>query len=263
MKIRSLLLLFAAFSVLPVLAFSFIMTLVFWQQQRAALENRFLDRVRAMAIAIDREHGGMIQVLRSVATSSALDEGDLTEFRRQARRILGEQRSWSSIVLTDGGGQEILDLRRSAQETLPSLGSQPFVKQMREDGRPVISDLIREPLNGEYVTYIGVPVMRGTEFQHGLFAVVPQPTWLALIDAYPVAPDATMTLLGSDVEDGYTLIRKVRALDAAKGGHTPAIALTAYSRVEDRIRSLSAGFTMHLPKPVDPAELVTVVASLA
>jgi CheY-like chemotaxis protein len=65
------------------------------------------------------------------------------------------------------------------------------------------------------------------------------------------------------VEEGYTLIRKVRALDAAQGGHTPAIALTAYSRVEDRMRSLSAGFTMHLPKPVDPAELVTVVASLA
>jgi hypothetical protein len=64
-------------------------------------------------------------------------------------------------------------------------------------------------------------------------------------------------------EDGLSLIRNVRALDASQGGKVPAIALTAYGRVEDRMRTLSAGFSMHVPKPVDPAELTTVVASLA
>jgi len=64
-------------------------------------------------------------------------------------------------------------------------------------------------------------------------------------------------------EDGYALVRKVRALDAQRGGKTPAVALTAYGRVEDRLRALTAGFNMHVPKPVEPAELATVVASLA
>ena len=64
-------------------------------------------------------------------------------------------------------------------------------------------------------------------------------------------------------EDGYTFIRKVRALDFTKGGKTPALALTAYGRVEDRLRTLSAGYSMHVPKPVDPAELGVIVASLA
>ena len=64
-------------------------------------------------------------------------------------------------------------------------------------------------------------------------------------------------------EDGYTFIRKVRALDLTKGGKTPALALTAYRRVEDRLRTLSAGYSMHVPKPVDPAELGVIVASLA
>ena len=64
-------------------------------------------------------------------------------------------------------------------------------------------------------------------------------------------------------EDGYTFIRRVRALDTAKIARTPAVALTAYGRVEDRLRTLSAGYSMHVPKPVDPAELATVVASLA
>jgi CheY-like chemotaxis protein len=64
-------------------------------------------------------------------------------------------------------------------------------------------------------------------------------------------------------EDGYAFIRRVRALESAQGGRTPAVALTAYGRVEDRLRTLSAGYNMHVPKPVDPAELTTVVASLA
>jgi signal transduction histidine kinase/ActR/RegA family two-component response regulator len=64
-------------------------------------------------------------------------------------------------------------------------------------------------------------------------------------------------------EDGYSLIRKVRALPPADGGDTPAIALTAYGRPQDRTRSLSAGFNMHVPKPVDPGELTTIVATVA
>ena len=64
-------------------------------------------------------------------------------------------------------------------------------------------------------------------------------------------------------EDGLSLIRRIRSLDPTEGGKVPAIALTAYGRTEDRVRTLSAGFSMHLPKPVDPGELTTVVASLA
>jgi CheY-like chemotaxis protein len=74
-------------------------------------------------------------------------------------------------------------------------------------------------------------------------------------------------VLVSDIEmpgsDGYTLIRKVRALAPERGGKTPAVALTAFSRPEDRIRSLMAGFNIHVSKPVDPAELTAIVASLA
>src|SRR6266545_2991541 len=74
-------------------------------------------------------------------------------------------------------------------------------------------------------------------------------------------------VLVSDIEmpgvDGYTLIRKVRALSPEQGGKTPAVALTAFSRPEDRIRSLMAGFNIHVSKPVDPAELTAIVASLA
>ena len=64
-------------------------------------------------------------------------------------------------------------------------------------------------------------------------------------------------------EDGYSLIQKIRALAADEGGETPAIALSAYGRPQDRLQALSAGFSMHVPKPVDPGELTSIIASVA
>jgi signal transduction histidine kinase/DNA-binding response OmpR family regulator len=76
-------------------------------------------------------------------------------------------------------------------------------------------------------------------------------------------PDVLISDIEMPGEDGYSFIRRVRTLEGAGMARTPAVALTAYGRVEDRLRTLSAGYSMHVPKPVDPAELATVVANLA
>ncbi len=76
-------------------------------------------------------------------------------------------------------------------------------------------------------------------------------------------PDLLVADIGLPEEDGYALIQRVRNLPPGQGGNTAAVALTAYARVEDRLRTLSAGFQMHVPKPVEPLELVTILASLA
>jgi PAS domain S-box-containing protein len=75
-------------------------------------------------------------------------------------------------------------------------------------------------------------------------------------------PDVLIADIGMPVEDGYGLIKKVRALPKERGGQTPALALTAYARTEDRVRALSEGYQVHLAKPVDRFELAAVVASL-
>jgi CheY-like chemotaxis protein len=75
-------------------------------------------------------------------------------------------------------------------------------------------------------------------------------------------PDILISDVGMPVEDGYELIQRLRALPAEQGGKIPAIALTAYARVEDRMQALRAGYQMHVPKPVELAELVAVAASL-
>jgi CheY-like chemotaxis protein len=75
-------------------------------------------------------------------------------------------------------------------------------------------------------------------------------------------PDVMVADIGMPGENGYDLVRRLRVWESERGLHTPAVALTAYGRVEDRVRALNAGFQMHVTKPVEPAELATVIASL-
>jgi len=76
-------------------------------------------------------------------------------------------------------------------------------------------------------------------------------------------PDVLITDIGMPHEDGYSLVRALRALPREKGGQTPAVALTAFARSEDRRRAMLCGFDMHVSKPVEPGELVAVVARMA
>ncbi len=75
-------------------------------------------------------------------------------------------------------------------------------------------------------------------------------------------PDILVSDIGMPHEDGYSLMRRVRALSLWEGGKTPAIALTAYARMEDRFKALSCGFQNHVVKPVEPAELAITIASI-
>jgi len=109
-------------------------------------------------------------------------------------------------------------------------------------GRGMIATLLRS--NGATVTESGSAVDA-----------------LRMIDAAP--PDVLISDIGMPGEDGYSLIREVRRLDAARGHETPAVALTAYASPQDRRLALAAGFNTHVPKPVEPAEFVEVIAHLA
>ena len=85
----------------------------------------------------------------------------------------------------------------------------------------------------------------------------------ALAEMERQAFDVLVSDIGMPLMDGYALISKIRQLPKERGGRIPAAALTAYAGVEDRMRALSAGYQIHIPKPVEPAELTTVVANLA
>ena len=76
-------------------------------------------------------------------------------------------------------------------------------------------------------------------------------------------PDVVLSDIGMPGQDGYQFIRQIRERGVARGGNVPAAAVTAFARSEDRRRAMLAGYQTHVSKPVEPAELVAVVASLA
>lgn len=128
-------------------------------------------------------------------------------------------------------------------EGLPSLeGLKVLVVDDEADTRELISEVLKE---------CGSEVVTSRSAAEALVALKEH------------RPDVLISDLGMPDEDGYALITKIRALPADQGGQIPAAALTAYARAEDRMRVLRFGFQFHLPKPIDSAELVTVVASLA
>ncbi len=85
----------------------------------------------------------------------------------------------------------------------------------------------------------------------------------ALAAVRELRPDVLLSDIEMPNESGYDLIRQVRALPREEGGATPAAALTAYARASDRTQALRAGFQMYVPKPVEPSELIAVIANLA
>ncbi len=132
---------------------------------------------------------------------------------------------------------------RRGQAAAPSLGGvRVLVVDDDADARQVISAVLR---------HSGAEVKACASAGEALTAL---PQW---------RPDVLMSDIGMPAEDGYSLIRKVRALTDENGGRVPAAALTAYAREEDGKRAIAEGYQMHVAKPASSAELVAAVAILA
>ena len=83
------------------------------------------------------------------------------------------------------------------------------------------------------------------------------------LEAVRGRPHVLVSDIGLPLEDGYSLIERVRKLPPAEGGDVPALAVSAYVREEDRMKALMAGFQGHVPKPFEPSELIAAIGSLA
>ncbi len=101
------------------------------------------------------------------------------------------------------------------------------------------------------------------EYQAEVTAVSSVKLALQALRANPKMYDVLLSDLAMPKEDGYTLIHQVRALDPALGGQIPAASLTAYVKSNQALEALNAGYQVHLTKPVEPAQLAFVVATLA
>jgi signal transduction histidine kinase len=137
---------------------------------------------------------------------------------------------------------------RPAESKLPTTASSSLLADLRVlvvDDDPAARELLAKLLHG-----------------YGAEVILADSGPAALTQLFAHKPHVLIADLGMPEMDGYALIEQVRALDPDFGGRTPAIAVTAYASVQDRLRALQAGYQNHVGKPVEPEELAIVIASL-
>ena len=204
------------------------------------------DRFRQSDSSNTRRHGGLGLGLSIVRELVELHGGTVSV----ASPGLGGGTTFKLILPVRSVHYETSDFER----TLPVFGANTLIDQ--------------QPLNGLRVLVVDdetdareliATVLMGS----GAEVVSVESGGAALDEMTRQRFDVLVADIGMLVMDGYALIEQIRQLPAERGGKIPAVALTAYAGVEDRIRVLSAGYQIHLPKPVEPAELTIVVAGLA
>jgi PAS domain S-box-containing protein len=145
------------------------------------------------------------------------------------------------------------EVKTAAAVTLADLPSLAGVRALVVDDQDEAQELLAAVLDGR-----GAQVVAVGSGREAL-------AWLkARLESEP--PDVFICDIGMPEEDGYAVIRKVRALETSRGIHLrrriPAIALTAFAQPENRVRALQAGFQILVAKPVEPSELIVVIDTL-
>jgi PAS domain S-box-containing protein len=205
------------------------------------------DRFRQSDSSSTRSHGGLglgLAIVRQLVEM----HGGTVEAESPGR---GEGTTLKVILPLMSAHHEPGDIKM----TLPRIGSDPLTDRQPslDDLRVLVVD--DDPDARELVA--AVLTGRGAE------VVAVGSADEALEEMGRQRFDVLVSDIGMPLMDGYALIEKIRQLPKERGGRIPAAALTAYVGVEDQMRVLSAGYQMRIPKPVEPAELTTVVASLA
>ena len=135
--------------------------------------------------------------------------------------------------------------KRESLSTIAAIPNLSQSKVLAIDDAADARQLIRAVLE-----QFGADVLTASSVKEGLELLA---TW---------KPDVIVCDIGMPEEDGYTFISEVRRLSADQGGTIPAIALTGYVRVEDRMRALAAGYQMFVPKPVEATELASLIQAV-
>ena len=209
------------------------------------LEHVF-DRFRQADSSSTRVHGGLGIGLAIARHLVELHGGTITAESAGE----GKGATFSITLPAVAVGVESLDAVRPPAPPLPAAanafanlqGISVLVVEDEPDGRELMTETLRTA---------GAEVAGAASAEEALAAFL------------SLRPDVLVSDLGMPVEDGYSLISKIRQLPREKGGAVPALAVSAYAREEDRIRAAAAGFQNHLAKPFEPSDLVALVAHLS
>lgn len=204
------------------------------------------DRFRQADATVTRTHSGLglglaivrhlVELHGGTVQAESAGKGQGATFSVQFP-LLGMLRDTARV--TEGSEREVL--HRALDGTLPIDGIRIVLVDDAEDAVDLLTTVLEQ---------CGAEVHSARSAEEGLNAVT------------SLKPDVVISDIEMPGEDGYSFMRKVRSLAPEEGGEVPSVALTAHAKGEDRVRALTAGFNIHVPKPVDPAELLVAIQSL-
>jgi signal transduction histidine kinase/CheY-like chemotaxis protein len=194
MKIRSQLVILALAATAPVALFAAITTFQLWQLQREAYEQRLLERVSALRLALDTELGGIVRTLRSLADSADFDAGaGALQAHAYFERLTAHGPAWITMGLVDAQGDTLVRVDgESAPKGLKL--DEATVGAVVTTRAPAISNLVTFENGQVLVTFIAVPVLRDNAIKGIVYVGVEHRGWLDFLKGYPIAERATLTL---------------------------------------------------------------------
>jgi signal transduction histidine kinase len=192
--IRNHLLLLIAGALLPLLMLTVALGGFLWWQQRNGVELRYLERVRAMTLALDTELDASIRVLRSLGASPDLDLTQVGPFAERMRIFLAAQPLWSSLAVGDPEWKQVVGVQRRSADLANPVIDPGLLKRIRDTALPAASGLVRTP-DGRYETEIAVPILVDGTVRSIMMVTVEQGAWLKFMSQYPVGANATLTLV--------------------------------------------------------------------
>ncbi|MFL6662197.1 MAG: ATP-binding protein [Rhizobacter sp.] len=186
--LRKRLFLLAAAGILPLALMSGIGLLALVQQQREQTERTSLDLARALALAVDAELRGSSQVLEALATSTALDSGDMAAFWRVARPVAATRPYWRAIMLARPDGQVLMHTGYPLGRADLAIAEPESFDQMLQSKTPLVGAMRRGP-RGEFGVPVRVPVLRDGSLRFVLTGVVNPEAFLDVISRQRVPDD--------------------------------------------------------------------------
>ena len=197
MRIRTQLVLLVAAALLPIAVFGVVMTVQFWDLQRDAYEERLLERVRALRLALDIELGATINALQSISRSEWLESGPGDAIVPNLERLVGSRPNWSAIGVMGADGTTLGTAHKPALTSAVPADLRTIGEVMSRNA-PAISNLLVTSDGQAHVTFVAVPVTRDGHVQATLYVAIEHRVWLDFLRRYPIAQDATLTLNDRD-----------------------------------------------------------------
>ncbi|MGH7314624.1 MAG: ATP-binding protein [Candidatus Rokuibacteriota bacterium] len=194
-KLRSHLVDLTLITLLPMIAFAVVASVLVAQRERATFQRGATDLTLALLTAVDAELEGSITALEVLATSDRLDTDNLKGFHAEAARVLRDHPTWSTIHLARLSGQQIVNVLRTFGTELPIVTERSSLNQVVQTGIPRVSSLMETELLGQHSFSVRVPIVRNGATKYALSAVVKPEAISALLSAQRLPPDWVVVVL--------------------------------------------------------------------